>query len=34
MHAQLKWMVAPTVFVIGVALLADQSQQASQFVSQ
>jgi TolB protein len=31
MHAQLKWMVAPTVLVIGVALLADQSQQTSQF---
>jgi Tol biopolymer transport system component len=31
MHAQLKWIVAPTVVVIGVALLAGQSQQASQF---
>src|SRR5262245_63524483 len=31
MHAQLNWVVAPTVFVIGVALLADQSHQGDQF---
>jgi Tol biopolymer transport system component len=31
MHGQLKWIVAPTVFVIGVALSAGQSQQTSQF---